>query len=83
MAEAVLMQPTVEALRSDWRLAARLIDHTLLKPEATRPQVYKLCREAAEYGCHAVMVNPANIAQCSSELRGSGVVTGAVIGFPI
>ena len=70
-------------IRNDWRLASKLIDHTLLKPEATREQVAKLCREAAEYGFHAVMVNPSNIAQCKAALRGAGVVVGTVIGFPL
>ena len=36
---------------------AKMIDHTLLKPEASREQVKKLCREAAEYGFHSVCVN--------------------------
>ena len=74
---------TSAALRSDWHLAAKLIDHTLLKPEGTRGQVAKLCREAAEYGFCSVMVNPSNIAQCKAELRGTGVVVGTVIGFPL
>ncbi len=71
------------AIRNDWRLAAQLIDHTLLKPEGTREQVSKLCLEAAEYGFYSVMVNPCNIAQCKAELRGTGVVVGTVIGFPL
>ncbi len=85
------------AIRADWRLAARLIDHTLLKPDATRAQLAQLCREAAEYGFYSVCVNPANIAQCHAELRrvprharswragagGTGVAVCAVIGFPL
>jgi len=70
-------------IRNDWRLASKLIDHTLLRPEATREQVAKLCREAAEYGFHSVTVNPCNIAQCKTALRGAGVVVGTVIGFPL
>ena len=72
-----------DALRHDWRLAARLIDHTLLKPDATRAQISLLCRQAAEYGFYSVCVNPANIAQCHSELHGTGVAICAVIGFPL
>jgi len=83
MSHAIPLNPAVEAIRNDWRLAAKLIDHTLLKPEATREQVAKLCHEAAEYGFYSVMVNPCNIAQCRAELRGSGVVVGTVIGFPL
>jgi len=85
------------AIRADWRLAAKLIDHTLLKPEATRAQVAQLCREAVEFGFYSVCVNPANVAQCHAELRrgpqharnwragagGTGVAVCAVIGFPL
>ncbi|MGA3125578.1 MAG: deoxyribose-phosphate aldolase [Candidatus Korobacteraceae bacterium] len=83
MSHAISLSPTAEAIRNDWRLAAKLIDHTLLKPEATREQVAGLCREAARYGFYSVMVNPSNIAQCRAELRGTGVVVGTVIGFPL
>ncbi len=83
MSHAISLNPSAEAIRQDWRLAAQLIDHTALNPDATRQQVAKLCHEAAEYGFHAVMVNPSNIALCRSELRGTGVVTATVIGFPL
>ncbi len=83
MSHAIHSNSAVEAIRRDWRSAAKLIDHTLLKPEATREQVAKLCHEAAEYGFYSVMVNPCNIAQCKAELRGSGVVVGTVVGFPL
>jgi deoxyribose-phosphate aldolase len=83
MSHAIRLNSAVEAIRHDWRLAAKLIDHTLLKPEATRKQVAQLCHEAAEYGFYSVMVNPCNIAQCWTELRGSEVVVGTVIGFPL
>lgn len=82
-AEAAGAESGAESIRRNWRLAAKLIDHTLLKPEATRAQVMQLCREAAEYGFHAVMVNPGNIVPCVGELRGSGVVVATVIGFPL
>jgi len=72
-----------EQIHRNWRLATKLIDHTLLKPEATRAQVAELCREALEYGFHAVVVNPGNIVQCVGELRGSSIVVGTVIGFPL
>lgn len=70
-------------LVSDWRSAASLIDHTLLKPDATRDQVIALCDEAAHYGFHAVMVNPANVALAAARLRGSPVKVGTVVGFPL
>jgi deoxyribose-phosphate aldolase len=67
----------------DWKDAAKLIDHTLLRPEATRKQIEKLCREAVAYGFHSVMVNPCNVAYAVSLVRGSGVLVGTVIGFPL
>lgn len=70
-------------LVSDWRSAASLIDHTLLKPDATRDQVIALCDEAAGYGFHGVMVNPANVALAAARLRGSPVKVGTVVGFPL
>ncbi|MGB8769349.1 MAG: deoxyribose-phosphate aldolase [Candidatus Korobacteraceae bacterium] len=68
---------------SDWRSAANLIDHTLLKPDATRSQVITLCDEAVRYGFHAVMVNPANVALAGTHLHGSPVKVGTVVGFPL
>jgi deoxyribose-phosphate aldolase len=67
----------------DWRSAARMIDHTLLHGDATRSQVSALCSEASTYGFYSVMVNPANVAQCVKELRGTEVVIGSVVGFPL
>jgi len=68
---------------SDWQSAAKLIDHTLLKPDATRNQVATLCREAVHYGFHAVMVNPVNVAQATTLVRGTAVKVGTVVGFPL
>jgi deoxyribose-phosphate aldolase len=64
------------------RIAA-LIDHTLLKPEATREQIRNLCREALERGFAAVCVNPWWVPLCASELAGSGVRVATVAGFPL
>ena len=66
-----------------WRDAARLIEHTLLKPDATRSQVTALCDEALRYGFHSVMVNPANVALACAQLRGTEVKVGTVVGFPL
>ena len=68
---------------SDWRSAAKLIEHTLLKPDATRDQIIALCQEAVRYGFHAVMVNPANVALAAAQLRGTTVKVGTVVGFPL
>jgi deoxyribose-phosphate aldolase len=62
---------------------ASIIDHTLLKPEATCAQVLKLCDEAAKYRFACAMVNPAWVAAAVSELAGTGIAVGAVVGFPL
>jgi deoxyribose-phosphate aldolase len=62
---------------------ARLIDHTLLKPEATREQIKKLCEEAVRFGFASVCVNPWNVAQAAELVRGSDVKVCTVVGFPL
>jgi len=62
---------------------AKLIDHTLLKPEATRDQIAQLCREAREYGFAAVCVNPCYVGLAAELLRGSPVKVCSVVGFPL
>ncbi len=71
-----------EALRSPRALAATL-DHTLLKPEATRAQVLQLCEEAAQYRFACAMVNPFWVSTAAAALAGTGVPVGVVIGFPL
>lgn len=68
---------------NDWRSAAKLIEHTLLKPNATRNQILDICREAVRYGFHLVMVNPANVALAAAQVHGTEVRVGTVIGFPL
>ena len=62
---------------------ASLIDHTLLKPDATREEVTQLAREAAQFCFASVCVNPNWVALCRELLRGSGVKVCTVIGFPL
>jgi deoxyribose-phosphate aldolase len=62
---------------------ANLIDHTLLKPDATRQEIEKLCREAAQFHFATVCVNPAWVALSAQLLRGSGVGVCSVVGFPL
>lgn len=62
---------------------ARMIDHTLLKPEATSDQVAQLCYEARKYGFAAVCVNPTHVALAAQLLRGSPVAVCTVVGFPL
>jgi deoxyribose-phosphate aldolase len=68
--------------RTDTRVARR-IDHTLLKPEATRDQVVTLCEEARRYRFYSVCVNSSNVALCADLLRGSDTVPICVVGFPL
>jgi deoxyribose-phosphate aldolase len=62
---------------------AALIDHTLLKPEATGADIRKVCAEAREYGFAAVCVNPYWVRLVAGELAGSRVKVCAVVGFPL
>src|SRR5438067_10956074 len=64
----------------DW---ASLIDHTLLKPEATEDDIKRLCAEAARYRVASVWVNPTWVRAAACHLRGSGVPVCTVIGFPL
>lgn len=59
------------------------IDHTLLKPDATREQIEKVCNEAKTYGFASVCVNPSYIGYVANQLRGSNVTPCCVIGFPL
>jgi len=65
------------------RELARMIDHTLLKPDATLEQVRKLCKEALEYGFWSVCINPTWVALCAKMLQNSKVKVCTVIGFPL
>ncbi len=62
---------------------APLIDHTLLKADATRDELKKLCDEAKRYGFATVCVNAVNVRFCASQLSGSSVKAIAVVGFPL
>lgn len=62
---------------------AGMIDHTLLKAEATKEQVRILCEEAKEYGFHSVCVNSSFVYYCASLLKDSDVKICTVIGFPL
>ena len=61
----------------------KLIDHTILKPEASIDQVKQLCKEAREYEFCSVCVNPSFVELCAKELKGSSVKVCTVIGFPL
>jgi deoxyribose-phosphate aldolase len=62
---------------------ARMIDHTLLKPDATQDQIAQLCFEARKYGFASVCINPTWVELCAKLLEGSPVKVCTVIGFPL
>ena len=61
----------------------KLIDHTLLRPEATAEEIERLCQEASKYGFYSVCVNPTWVAKSRQLLRGTPVKVCAVVGFPL
>lgn len=62
---------------------ALIIDHTILKPDATLDQVEKVCNEAIKYGFASVCVNPYYVKYVSDRLKDTDVKTTSVIGFPL
>jgi deoxyribose-phosphate aldolase len=72
--------PGIESVPAD---LAKLIDHTLLRPEATYDDIDKLCDEARRYGFASVCVNPLYVKRCAAKLKGASAVVCTVIGFPL
>jgi len=62
---------------------SKYIDHTLLKADATKQQIVKLCEEAKEYDFASVCVNPSWCELASEILKGTDVKTCVVVGFPL
>jgi len=62
---------------------AKLIDHTLLKPEATYDDIDQLCAEARKFGFISVCVNPVHVPRCVKNLEGTNVIVCCVVGFPL
>ena len=62
---------------------ASLIDHTLLKPEASQADIERLCAEARQYGFATVCVNPTWVQYCAHALRGATARVCTVVGFPL
>ncbi len=62
---------------------AKMIDHTILKPNVTDADVIKVCDEAKEYGFFSVCVNPYFVPLVAKELKGTDVKVTSVIGFPL
>ena len=65
----------------DWNLPA-LIDHTILRPEATKADVLRLCKEATQHGFQAIFIPPCYTAEAVQAVAGSMVRVGIPIGFP-
>lgn len=68
---------------SSWQNLARIIDHTLLKADATREQIENLCDEAIRYRFACAMMNPMWVSTAVSVLSGTGIPVGVAIGFPL
>ena len=81
-AGAERLSSTLGVIPQDLNLAG-MIDHTLLKPDATPDQIAQLCFEARKYGFASVCVNPAWVSLCAQLLQGSPVKVCTVIGFPL
>jgi len=72
----------IDGAKIDVKMAS-MIDHTILKPDATREQLIKVCEEAKEFGFATVCVNSSNIPLVARQLKGSNVKPIAVVGFPL
>ncbi len=81
-AGAERLSSTIGMIPQDVNLA-KMIDHTLLKPDATPDQIAQLCFEARKYQFASVCVNPAWVKLCAQLLEGSPVKVCTVIGFPL
>ena len=81
-AGAERLTSTIGVIPQDMNLA-KLIDHTLLKPDASPDQIAQLCFEARKYGFASVCVNPAWAELCATLLKGTPVKVCTVIGFPL
>lgn len=80
----LLPEPQLEQSSADRKPEyAQYIDHTVLKADTTRSTVTKFCAEARQHHFASVCVNPIHVRQVAAELRGSGVKTCCVIGFPL
>lgn len=81
-AGAERLSSTIGVIPQDITLG-KMIDHTLLKPDATPDQIAQLCFEARKYGFASVCINPAWVKLCAQLLAGSPVKVCTVIGFPL
>ncbi len=73
----------VEIIKEDPTQIANIIDHTLLRPDATSQQVTQICQEALEHDFASVCINPVHVELAVDLLKDSNVQVGTVIGFPL
>jgi deoxyribose-phosphate aldolase len=73
---------TLGVAPTDGRLS-HMIDHTLLKPDATQEEIAQLCYEARKHAFASVCINPSYVKLCSDLLKGSDVLVCTVVGFPL
>lgn len=81
-AGAERLSSTLGVIPQDQSLA-KLIDHTLLKPDATQQEIAQLCFEARKYGFASVCINPTWVSLCAELLKGASAKVCTVIGFPL
>jgi deoxyribose-phosphate aldolase len=81
-ASRIAAEPGVAKKLSDIKVA-RMMDNTILKPDATEDKLVQLCKEADEYNFASVCVNPSNVKLCAELLKDSKVNVCTVIGFPL
>jgi deoxyribose-phosphate aldolase len=81
--DTVVLPGAPAVVISDWRSVAKIIDHTLLAPAATRLQLSSHCGEAASLGFHSVVVSPSYVAAAAAQLGGTAVKVATVVGFPL
>ena len=74
--------PAAAALPLSPAALAKLIDHTILRPDATESEIGLYCEEAMTHGFHAVCVNPRHVKCVARLLAGSSVRTCSVVAFP-
>jgi deoxyribose-phosphate aldolase len=81
-ADRPLSTPDISVMKYTYEELAKMIDHSLLHPTMTDQELEEGCRLAAKYGVASVCIKPYAVKRAAELLRGSGVLVGAVIGFP-
>ena len=72
----------LESVMSEWNVP-NLIDHTVLRPDATKMDVLRLCQEAKEFGFSVIFVPPCYVDEAVAAVAGTAILVGIPIGFPL